>query len=159
MIMGSKHCFGAYRIVDIIGQCPCNGQTVIGTGATTYLVQNNQAVFGSIVYNIGHFIHFYHKGTLPGTQIITGTDTGKYTVYHRQDCFSGRYERADLHQNGCHRHTTAVGTFPCHIWPGDNEEPFIVRMKIYIIRDKPAVFQFVFYYRMTTFFQTILPVF
>ena len=46
-----------------------------------------------------------------------------------------------------------------HVWPSDNQEPFMIRVKIYIIRNKPAIFQFIFYHRMTTVFQTILSVF
>src|SRR5690554_2357827 len=83
MIMCSKKRTGTnfVQVTNIFTDCPGNTQTIIGTCPSPNLIKDYKTFSAGIIYNISHLIHFYHKSTLTGCQIITGSNPGKNTVY------------------------------------------------------------------------------
>jgi len=59
-------------------------------------VQNDQALAGCVIEDIGRLVHFYHEGGLSFQQIILRPDPGEDAVYQSQFRFLRWYVTADL---------------------------------------------------------------
>ncbi len=78
-------------IVQEFGHRPGDTDAVKSRGATTDLVQHNQAPGGRMIEDIGGLGHFHHKGRLATGEVVAGADPGEYTIDDADFGFAGRY--------------------------------------------------------------------
>ena len=126
MIMGSKKSFGMNLGLHMLNNGSGNAHTIKGTGSTTYFIQNNQAIGGSVFENLSHLVHFHHKGTLTTNQIITGTYAGKNPVHRRNISLPGRYKAANLSHKHQQSSLPHIGRFTSHIRAGNQHNLTII---------------------------------
>src|SRR5664280_3449364 len=69
-------------IMDVFDNCPCDGNPIVSTCATTDFIQDEQASGCGMVKNVCNFNHFHHKCGLPGMNFILGTNARKNTIHH-----------------------------------------------------------------------------
>ena len=62
------------------------------------LVKNNEALGGSIVQNVGRFVHFDQEGRFPLNQPVRSPDPGEDSIDHAYRSFSGGNVGAHLSQ-------------------------------------------------------------
>ena len=113
-----------------------NAHTIKGTGSTTYFIQNNQTIGGSVFENLSHLVHFHHKGTLTTNQIITGTYAGKNPVHRRNISLPGRYKAANLSHKHQQSSLPHIGRFTGHIRAGNQHNLTIIVIQFGIVRYK-----------------------
>src|SRR5512136_60026 len=82
MIMGGEKGLRSKvgMVMDELGYCPGNGQSVVSGSAPPNLVQDYEGTRGSIVQNIRGFSHLDHKSGLSGGQILLCADARKDAI-------------------------------------------------------------------------------
>src|SRR5437773_12107510 len=95
-----------------------NGEAIIGTGASTNLIQDNQAVPGSMVDDGGGLFHFHHEGALPRGDIILSTYTGKNAIDKTQASTASRHKTTDLGKESDQGYLAQVGRLAGHVRTG-----------------------------------------
>ena len=66
--------------VQVLNDCPGNGESVVGAGAAPDFIQYQQAAWGGIVQDVGCFDHFHHKGGLTGMDRVLRADARENAV-------------------------------------------------------------------------------
>ena len=150
MVMGSKERLGVHLVPDMLNDSPGNAHAIVGAGAATDFIEDNEAASGCILKYVGYLIHLHHEGTLTAGQIVTGSDAGEDAVYRRNPGFPCRHEAACLCHEGDDRHLTHIGRLTSHVWTGDNDDFPAVMVKDRIVGDKDFPLQQPLYQRMTT---------
>ena len=152
MVVSGKQRLGAGKTGarNVFHHSPGDGQSVIGAGSPADLVEDQQAVFSGMAKNIGHFTHFHHKCTLPGSQVVGGSDSGKYPVHQTDARRLGRHKRADLRHQHDERRLTHVGGLSCHIRSGDHIYPVLLMVKKRIVRHKQIAPHHFLHHRMSS---------
>src|SRR5437588_5874990 len=92
-----------------------NGEAIIGTGASTNFIQDNQTMPGSMVDDGGGLFHFHHEGAFPRGDIILGTYARKNAIDQAQASAAGRHKTADLGQERDQGYLAQVGRFASHV--------------------------------------------
>ena len=71
MVVGRKYGLGAGLVfLNIFYDRPGNGNTIVGTGTSADLIQQDQAAGGYVVHNAGGLVHLHHKGRFSAAQVI-----------------------------------------------------------------------------------------
>ena len=92
-----------------IEELKSNYDEVSGRLQTTNLIKDEQTVCSRIAQNVGHLVHFHHKGTLTAGKIITRTDTRKNAVHKSDLCLGSRNKASDLRHENDQRSLTHIG--------------------------------------------------
>ncbi len=85
-------------LMDVLHDCPGDGNTVIRGSAASQLVEQYQATRRKVVQDVCRLVHLYHKGRLAHGNIIAGPHTGEYLIHQPDMGILRRYETADLSQ-------------------------------------------------------------
>ena len=149
MIVSSKEGLGLHCIAEILHHGPGDGQTVKGTGATADLIQDQQRPGGGIPENVGHLVHFHHKGGLPAGQVVGCAHSGENPVADGDVRLLRRYEGADGGHQGDERHLTHIGGFSRHIRTGNDGNPVFIVIQQGIVADEAVLLQKLLNHRMT----------
>src|SRR5207244_12406439 len=92
-----------------------NGEAIIGTGASTNLIQDNQTWPGSMVDDGSALFHFHHEGAFPRGDIILGTYARKNAIDQTQANAASRHKTADLRQERDQGYLAQVSRFAGHV--------------------------------------------
>ena len=62
MVVGGKEHLGVGAVfVDIFHNGPCDGDAIVGRGASTELIEEHERALAEVVKDSRCFVHFYHK--------------------------------------------------------------------------------------------------
>ena len=140
VVMGGEQGSDVGRwIAQVLHGSPCNGQTVVGAGASSDFVQNHQAPFPGRTENIAQLAHLHKKRRLALCQIIGRTDSGKDPVADTDAGPLTRHEAAGLcheHDEGCLAH---VGRFTSHVWTGNQQHAGVVIIHVNIVGNEESI--------------------
>lgn len=70
-------CLFAMGGQEVFGNGPGDGDAVVGAGATTNFVEEDEGTGCGVVEDVGRFGHFNHEGRLATREIIAGADAGE----------------------------------------------------------------------------------
>ena len=104
--------------MQIFNHRPGNTQTVVGAGAATDFVQNNERSFGSTVQNVGGFQHFHHKRRLPACQIIAGSDARTNAIHATDAAQCCRHPTTEVRHQRNQRVLSDKRAFTRHVRSG-----------------------------------------
>jgi len=82
VVVGGKKSVRAkvWVVMNVFHNRPGDGYTVVGAGASTDFVQDEQRAGRGMMEDICGFDHLDHKGRLPGMDFILCTDAGENAV-------------------------------------------------------------------------------
>ena len=118
MVVGSKERTRSRDVMQVFNNGTRNSEAIVGTGASTNLIQDNQAMPGSMVEDGGGLFHVYHEGALSRGDIILSTYAGKNAIDKAQACAASRHKTANLGQERNQGYLAQVGRLAGHIWAG-----------------------------------------
>ena len=67
-------------VVQVFDDRPGDGDTVIGAGAASELVEEDERTRSEGVEDAGGFLHFDHKGRFASRDIVRSSDTGEDAI-------------------------------------------------------------------------------
>ena len=92
VVMRGKDGARLYGIGHRFGDRPGDGETVVGTGSSPDLVEENQGTIGCMVENVRGF-HLDHEGGTPAGEVVAGTDANENSVANAvRACSAGTNE-------------------------------------------------------------------
>src|ERR1035438_4952481 len=101
--------------MKIFGNRPGNGNTVKCTGSTTYFIKKDEAFRGSIVNNIGCFLHFDKESGLPCCNIIACSHSCEYSIHYTNVGRFSRNKRSYLGKEHDQTYLSKVDRFTSHV--------------------------------------------
>ena len=101
---------------------PGDGQSVEGSGATAYFVEEYKAGGRSSVDNGGDFTHFHEEGGTSTGKVIGCADAGEDAVHQRQAGVCDRYEATHLGHQHDQRGLAKVGGFAAHVGASNEKQ-------------------------------------
>ena len=107
VVVGGKQGLGmSLVLVDILHDGPCDGDAVVGGGASAQFVEQHQTALREVVQYGGGLVHLHHEGTLAGRDVVGGAHAGEYLVH---DADGGAFCR---HEGAYLRHEHDEGGLP-----------------------------------------------
>ena len=85
--------------MDIFDDGPGDGDAIVGAGAASQFIKEDEASLGEVVEDAGRLVHLHHEGGLAQSDVIGGTHAGEDLVYQPDGSRFGGHEGADL----CHQ--------------------------------------------------------
>ncbi len=78
--MGGEERLGAAVLVDEFDHGPGDGEAVVGGGAASDLVEQDERARGCGVEDGGGFRHLHHEGGTAARKIVRGSDAGEDAI-------------------------------------------------------------------------------
>src|SRR5919107_1373476 len=123
VVVGGEEREGLHVVVQVLGDGPGEAHPVVGRGAASYLVQDDQRAFGRAVQNACRFGHLHHEGRLTTRQPVLGPDPREDAVDDAQGGLVGGDIGAGLGQQGDEGHLPEVDGLAGHVRARDDLEP------------------------------------
>ena len=103
MVVGGEEGSGAaFRPfgVEVFNDGPGDGEAVVGTGAPSNFVENDEAAGTGIVQDVGGLVHFDHEGRVAAGQFVACADSGEDAIDKAETAALGGYPGTGLgHQD------------------------------------------------------------
>ena len=148
--MGGKEGFGPQPslIRAVLQHRPGDGHAVVGGGAPSDLVQDEQGAGGGVFQHLGHLRHLHHKGGLARAQVVGRPDAGEHPVHHPDPGGPGRDKGAHLRHEHNQGHLAHIGGFARHVGACDDGQAVRAPIHIGVVGDKQRVLQHPLHHRM-----------
>ena len=80
--MGGKEHLGMGTVfVDILYNRPCDGDTIVGRGAASELIEEHERALAEVVEDSRCFVHLYHKRRFAYGYIIRSAHSGEDLIH------------------------------------------------------------------------------
>ena len=117
---------GTDAVVQMLGDAPGDAQAVVGAGAAPDLVEDNEALRGGVMDDVGRFVHLHQEGGLAAGEVVARADAGEDAVHEAELGCGGGQGAADLRHEDQESGLAEVGGFTGHVRAGENDEPVFV---------------------------------
>ena len=141
MIVRSKKCQRMDMLQAVFDDRPGNGHAVKGARAAADFIEDEQAVRRSVLEDIRHFLHFYHKRTLSREDIVAGPNTRKDAVYRANGRVPRRNEGACLGHEDQDCDLAHVRRFAGHIRTRNDQYLVVLVIEGYVVWHKKLITQ------------------
>src|SRR6185369_11495234 len=112
---------------------PGDAQSIVGTGPSADLIQENQAAGGRTIQDVSGLDHLHHKGALSGGQIVRGSYSREDAIDQSDAGFGCRHETPDLRQQYDQGNLAEVGAFPRHFGSGEYHQSIALTVKSRVV--------------------------
>ena len=120
---------------DVFHDGPGERQPVVGGRSPADFVEEDQALPGGVVEDVGGLLHLRQEGGAAPGQVVGGADPGEDPVHDRQPGRVRRHEGARLRHDRVERHLAEESGLPSHVRPGeDHHERLFVEAQV--VRDE-----------------------
>lgn len=118
MVMGGEEGAAFDLVVQMLGDCPRDGETVESCGSAADLIENDQRFFGGMIEYESGFRHLDHEGRLTTRKIIGCADAAEDSI-RKADGGGVRWDiSADLCHQGDESKLTNISGFTSHVGTG-----------------------------------------
>jgi len=138
MVMGGEKGFGPDRfvLVEVFRHRPGDAQAVERAGPPPHLIQQDEALGGRAVQDVGRLQHFDHEGGLADVEKIHGPDPGEDPVHDAEfGAFRGD-EGSHLGHQDDQRDLAEIGRFAAHVGARDDQDLIVGRVEESIVGDE-----------------------
>lgn len=138
VVVRGEEGFGALEgvLVEEFYDGPGDGESVVGAGTAADFVEDDQGFIGSVIEDVGGFVHFDHEGGVTASEFIGGADAREDAVDDADVGVKGGDPRTDLGHEGDEGDLSDVGGFSGHIWAGDEGDLFVIGFEEGIVGDE-----------------------
>src|ERR1700730_13495308 len=140
VIMGGKERQRAKLrcIVEIFEDRLRDAHAVVGAGAATDLVENEQAARRGVSEDVRRLHHFNHEGRQPAGQLIVSADPGEDPIAKADDGPLGGHEATRLRQQDDDAGLPQVGRLAGHVRSAEQHDLLIVRVQPQVVGHEAA---------------------
>ena len=107
-------------LVDVFHDGPCYGYAVVGAGAATQFVEEDERAGAHVVEDACGLVHLHHECALAQGDIVAGTHAREHLVDHSDAGGVGGYEATALGHDHVQGRLAQQGRFAAHVGAGDH---------------------------------------
>ncbi len=119
---------------------PGQRETVVGRGAASDFIENDEAARGSRVEDHRGFGHLDHERRAAAREIVRSADAREDAVDQRQENGIRGHPRTHLRHDCDQRRLAEIGAFAAHVRAGDDGDLVVGVIEIEIVGDETAGF-------------------